>query len=230
MKACVLVVAKAPVAGSAKTRLAASLGNETAADLAAASLLDTLDSVEEVTTRSTRVVALTGDLAVAARGAELNRRLADWQVLDQRGTSFAERLVNAHHDAARIFGAGTPLVQIGTDTPQLRAQDLHALAAAVSERAGGGWDAALGPAADGGWWGLASRLAGYTDRLIDVPMSRPDTCDSTRLALESAGARVGLVHTLCDVDTVDDAYAVAEVATQTRFARSLVAATVGSRR
>ena len=43
----VLVVAKAPVPGLAKTRLARTLGAETAADLAAAALLDTLDAVAE---------------------------------------------------------------------------------------------------------------------------------------------------------------------------------------
>ena len=37
----VLVVAKAPVPGLAKTRLAAAVGDEAAADIAAAALLDT---------------------------------------------------------------------------------------------------------------------------------------------------------------------------------------------
>ena len=40
-----LVVAKAPVPGQAKTRLAASVGEQAAADIAAAALLDTLDAV-----------------------------------------------------------------------------------------------------------------------------------------------------------------------------------------
>ena len=39
------MVAKAPVPGLAKTRLAASIGAEAAADVAAAALLDTLDAV-----------------------------------------------------------------------------------------------------------------------------------------------------------------------------------------
>ena len=41
----VLVVAKAPVPGQAKTRLAAAVGDQAAADIAAAALLDTLDAV-----------------------------------------------------------------------------------------------------------------------------------------------------------------------------------------
>ena len=63
----VLVVAKAPVPGLAKTRLAHTLGAEGAADLAAAALLDTLDAVAATPTVA-RMVALTGDLA-SARGA-----------------------------------------------------------------------------------------------------------------------------------------------------------------
>ena len=40
-----LVVAKAPVPGQAKTRLAATVGDRVAAQIAAAALLDTLDAV-----------------------------------------------------------------------------------------------------------------------------------------------------------------------------------------
>ncbi|MGI9163544.1 MAG: glycosyltransferase, partial [Mycobacterium sp.] len=54
-----LVVAKAPVPGLAKTRLAAAVGDEAAADIAAAALLDTLDAVAG-TPFAARVVALTG--------------------------------------------------------------------------------------------------------------------------------------------------------------------------
>ncbi|MBX9920944.1 MAG: glycosyltransferase, partial [Mycolicibacterium frederiksbergense] len=60
----VLVVAKAPVPGLAKTRLAAAVGDMMAADIAAAALLDTLDAVAAAPV-SRRVVALTGDLRMA---------------------------------------------------------------------------------------------------------------------------------------------------------------------
>jgi hypothetical protein len=62
----ILVVAKAPVPGLAKTRLASALGPEAAADIAAAALLDTLDAVAQAPV-SARVVAMTGDLDVACR-------------------------------------------------------------------------------------------------------------------------------------------------------------------
>ncbi len=62
-----LVVAKAPEPGRAKTRLAATVGDRVAADIAAAALLDTLDAVAAAPAAS-RVVALTGDLDAAAAG------------------------------------------------------------------------------------------------------------------------------------------------------------------
>jgi len=79
-----LVVAKAPVAGLAKTRLAAGVGPETAAELAAAALLDTLDAVRRVDATA-HVVALTGDLDLAPRADELHDMLAGFVVVPQRG-------------------------------------------------------------------------------------------------------------------------------------------------
>ena len=94
----VLVVAKAPVPGQAKTRLAAGVGDRVAADIAAAALLDTLDAVASAPVAE-RVVALTGSLDDACAGAEIQSRLADFTVVPQRGLDFAERLANAHADA-----------------------------------------------------------------------------------------------------------------------------------
>jgi len=230
VSARVLIVAKAPVPGLAKTRLASAVGEAAAADLAAAALLDSLDAVEAVTTSTTRLVALTGDLGAAARGDEIAARLASWHVIEQRGASFADRLVCAHHDAAAIFGGGAALVQIGTDTPQITPRDLDALAAAVDPMSADSCELALGPATDGGWWGLATQSEGYVDAMTDVPMSQPDTCDLTQAALEAPGARVRRLHELTDVDTVDDAFRVASTAPDSRFAQLLSRVVQGAAR
>ena len=63
-----LVVSKAPVPGLAKTRLAVAVGEVAAADIAAATLLDTLDAVAATPVQA-RVVALTGDLDQAPKFA-----------------------------------------------------------------------------------------------------------------------------------------------------------------
>lgn len=213
MRDGVLLVAKAPVPGRAKTRLAVRVGARRAADLAAASLLDTLDACEAVWPEEGRVIALTGNLAQASRSAEITSRLNAWHILAQHGRSFAERLVNAHLDTADVLG--TPIIQLGMDTPQLDAGHLHRLRRLLSEPA---CDAVVAPALDGGWWALGISRSVLARALITVPMSTPCTGRDTLAALERAGARVWSGEYLRDVDELEDASAVAAIAPDTRFA------------
>lgn len=220
----VLVVAKAPVAGQAKTRLCPPASPEGAADLAAAALLDTLDAVL-ATSDTVPMVALIGDLGAAARGDELTRVLRRCTVLPQRGDDFAQRLANAHADTARAV-PGQPVVQIGMDTPQVTPVLLAAVAAGLA-----GCDAVLGPATDGGWWALGLREPRHAEVLSGVGMSRPDTAEQTLRALESAGLRTGTSGTLSDVDSIQDAEQVSAVVPESRFSAALEAITqrTGSR-
>ncbi|MEE6163875.1 MULTISPECIES: TIGR04282 family arsenosugar biosynthesis glycosyltransferase [unclassified Mycolicibacterium] len=192
----VLVVAKAPVPGLAKTRLAAGIGAEAAAEIAAAALLDTLDAAAAAAVQA-RVVALTGDLGQARRCHEIRDRLADFIVVPQRGRNFAERLANAHADAAAA--TGLPVLQIGMDTPQVSAGMLDACADALSDA-----DAVLGMARDGGWWVLGVQDSRAAACLADVEMSTPQTGAETLAALRNTGAAVTLTAELADFDTVDD--------------------------
>lgn len=206
-----LVVAKAPVPGLAKTRLAASIGAAAAAQIAAAALLDTLDAVA-ATPAQKRVVALTGDLNAAVCGDEIRSRLADFAVVPQRGNDFAERLANAHADAS----TGSPVLQIGMDTPQVSPDMLAGCAWALLST-----DAVLGLAADGGWWVLGVADPAMADCLRAVPMSRPDTGALTLSALSAQGIAVSLVAELADVDTIDDIEVVRRTcAADSRFAHA----------
>jgi hypothetical protein len=193
----VLVLAKAPVPGQAKTRLAASIGVQAAADIAAAALLDTLDAVAATNVQA-RVVALTGSLDHASAGDEIRSSLGDFVVVPQRGADFADRLANAHVDAAEAAG-GLPVLQIGMDTPQVTADLISECARELLAA-----DAVLGMARDGGWWVLGVMDATMADCLRTIPMSRTDTGVVTLAALTDTGIDVSLVPTLADVDTVDD--------------------------
>ncbi|MDF1605538.1 DUF2064 domain-containing protein [Nocardioides sp. YIM 152315] len=205
-----LVVAKAPVPGRVKTRLAADVGDGPAAELAAASLLDTIAACRATFGPGRCLLALAGDLADAVRGEEITRALAGWGVAAQRGATFAERLVNAHVD----LPAGDPVVQVGMDTPQLTTEHLHEVADCLDVH-----DAVLGPAEDGGWWVLGLRDPARAAALHDVPMSTPTTYDDTRAALCDAGLDVGRASILRDVDRIGDAAAVAALAADGEFAR-----------
>jgi uncharacterized protein len=192
-----LVVAKAPVPGLAKTRLAATVGDAAAADFAAAALLDTLDAVADAPVAA-RIVALTGDLAAASRRIELESRLTGFTVIEQRGAGFADRLANAHADASSAAG-GLPVLQIGMDTPQVTSGLLAECAKTLC-----GVDAVLGMACDGGWWVLGVTDPQMAECLRTVPMSQPDTGAVTLRALGDTGMDVRLVAELADVDTFDD--------------------------
>jgi hypothetical protein len=203
-----LVVAKAPVPGLAKTRIAAEVGADAAADLAAAALLDTLDTA--VDSGMTVVVALTGDLDHAARADELRAVLAELRVVPQVGTTFGERLAQAHLDA----DGGDGVVQVGMDSPQLRADDLTEAADRLADHA-----SVLGPAEDGGWWLLGVRRGSDASALATVEMSTSTTGQHTREVLPGPTA---LLRTVCDVDTWEDAQAVAEEIPHSRFAAAVL--------
>jgi uncharacterized protein len=208
-----LVVAKAPEPGRAKTRLAASVGDRVAAEIAAAALLDTLDAVAAAPVAA-RVVALTGDLDVAAWGAEIRRRLESFRVIPQRGDDFADRLANAHADAHSGSG-GLPVLQIGMDTPQVTAELLTGCARRLLQG-----QAVLGLACDGGWWVLGLQTPATAECLRGVPMSRPDTGDLTLKALRDNGIDVTSVELLTDFDVVEDVEAVRHAChPASRFAR-----------
>ena len=208
-----LIVAKAPEPGKAKTRLAATVGDEVAAEVAAAALLDTLDAMAAAPVAA-RVVALTGDLAVASRGAEIRSRLESFIVIGQSGTDFAERLANAHADAG-VVGESRPVLQIGMDTPQVTAELLAACGRRLLQA-----EALLGPAYDGGWWILGVHDPTDAECLRGVPMSQPDTGELTAKALRDTGVEVTLVETLADIDVIDDVAAVRDACSPaSRFAR-----------
>lgn len=194
-----LIVAKRPLPGVAKTRLMPAFGPEGAAALAAAALADTFDAARGC--RADRVVvSFAGDpTGVVPDGFE---------VVPQRDGPFDVRLAGAWEDA------GGPGLQIGMDTPQVTAADLDA---ALDQLEAPGTDAVLGPAADGGWWaiGLPHPVPGL---FAGVPMSQADTGARQLARLRELGLATALLPERRDVDLPDDVAVVAAAAPGTRFA------------
>jgi len=218
MTRIVLVVAKAPVAGEAKTRLSPAATPRQAARIAAAALLDTVDCA--LATPDARVVvAMTGDPGRAEQAPELAALLDRCEVLPQRGDGFPARLANAHADVADRH-PDSRTVQIGMDTPQLTPRLLAAALNRLEK-----FDAVLGRALDGGWWGLALRDPRTADVLRTVAMSRPDTGARTHDVLRRGGYAVGALPVMSDVDTMVDARRVAAMVPDSRFAAAVAVAT-----
>jgi uncharacterized protein len=200
----IVIIAKEPVPGRVKTRLTPPFSPVQAAALAEAALTDSLRAVS-ATPASGRVLALDG-----APGAWLPR---GFTVIPQRGGGLDERLAAAFGDAYRL--RPEPVVLLGMDTPQVTPRLLGAAARALRTA-----DAVYGPAADGGFWLLGLRRPDPR-LLLGVPMSRPDTGARQLDRLTRAGLSVRHLPELVDVDTGDDARAVAAQAPETRFAAAL---------
>jgi glycosyltransferase A (GT-A) superfamily protein (DUF2064 family)/SAM-dependent methyltransferase len=194
-----LVLAKEPIPGRVKTRLCPPCTPAQAAELATAALADTLAAA----------CASGADRVVVA----LDGRPGAWlpagvTVVDQGSGGLDRRL------AAAWGHARGPALQIGMDTPQLRALDLDA---ALARLAGPGADTVFGPALDGGWWAVGMRRPDPT-AFLGVPTSRADTGARQRRRLAERGRSVHDLPARRDVDDIADARAVAAAAPATAFA------------
>lgn len=191
----VLVMAKAPVAGRVKTRLCPPCTPAEAAALAEAALADTLDAVAACGAQR-RVVALDGE-----PGPWLP---SGFEVVPQCAGGFDERLASAWE------AAGGPGVQIGMDTPQATAALLDQALGHLDDTS-----AALGLAADGGWWAIALRRP---DRRVfeGIPMSTPRTGSEQLARLRALDHEVAMLPTLVDLDVADDLHEVTSSGTARR--------------
>jgi len=193
LQAQLLVLAKEPLPGRAKTRLTPALTPEAAAEVARACLLDTLAAVAQVDVLRATVV--------------LDGSPAGWlpdglHVLPQRTGELGDRLDGAFADAARELAV--PSLLIGMDTPQV-GPDLLREAVELLLRSG---RPVLGAAEDGGWWalGLPQPLPGAFD---GVPMSTARAGEAQRERLTALGRPPLDLPVLRDVDLLDDLLAVA---------------------
>ena len=196
----VVVMAKAPRPGHAKTRLEPLLGRDGCARLQSALIAHT--------SRWARDVAPGGwYLACDPPGAvEEVRPLmpAGGRLIGQEGADLGERLQGA---TRRLFADGRrPVIVVGTDQPTLgRSHARQAL-----EALAGGADAVFGPALDGGYYLVA--LARPLPGLFGLPPEAWGGAEVLALSLRlaaRAGLRCSLIAPERDLDTADDVRAVA---------------------
>jgi uncharacterized protein len=199
-----LVIAKEPLPGRVKTRLSPPCTPQQAAQLAQAALLDTLDAVAR-TPAVRKVLIFEGD--------PTRWRPADFEVIPQRGHGLAERLAAAFEDVNQ------PALLVGMDTPQLTPE---LLTDGIDALKSANVDAVLGPSLDGGYWSIGLNTPDHT-LFAGVPMSSHSTCIRQRTRLHELGRRVHEQPLLRDVDTIEDALAVAAECPGSRFASTLAA-------
>jgi uncharacterized protein len=198
----VIVLAKQPLPGGAKTRLTPPLRPDEAARVAAAALADTLAAAAAVDAAA-HLLAFAGDPA--------GWLPAGWRVADQPGGGLDTRIVAAF----AAVDPGRSAVLIGMDTPQFRPEQLSAFDPAR-------YDACLGLATDGGYWAIGfADPAAAPSTISGVPMSTAGTGSIQLARLRRSGLRVQLLDELSDFDTFDAACALVDQAPDGAFAATM---------
>ena len=189
----IIVFAKAPVAGLAKTRLIPALGATGAARLAALMLKHAVAQAlaSEVGTVEVCVTPAPEDLM----WSELLPQHAALRISDQGHGDLGERMARA---AQRALDAGHAVLLMGTDCPDLTAERIRMAAANLLTS-----DAALVPAFDGGYVLLA--LNRFDASLFrDIAWSTSSVAQVTRSRMGQLGWSATTLSTLHDIDEPDD--------------------------
>ncbi len=182
-----VIMARLPVAGGVKTRLARTIGTTRATWFYRHAVATTLARLGPSPFWRT-IIAVTPD---CARTASLWPRHCT--VMAQGSGTLGQRM-------QRLLQHQTPgpVVLIGTDIPGIKIADIR-----NAFRSLGRNDAVFGPAEDGGFWLVGiRRRPSATCLFANVDWSRPSTLAQTLANL--TGKRVGQVATLSDVDEADD--------------------------
>lgn len=188
----VAVLAKAPIAGLAKTRLIPALGARGAARLQRQL---TCNSVRCALNAGLGPVTLWCAPHAQHRFFRALHRTTGVNCLVQSSGDLGDRM----HTAFRLHCASGPLLLIGTDCPVLRPSHLREAARALID----GDDAVFYPAEDGGYvlvglrWPQATLFDGMT-------WSTADVMSETRARARSLSLRLREFETLWDVDVPDD--------------------------
>lgn len=188
----VIILAKAPLAGFAKTRLSPALGSAGAAELAR------------------YLLARTTAMAVAAGVGEVELCVTPavthpvWSSLalpsavsltDQGDGDLGVRMARV---ARRVTGAGEAVLLIGTDCPELGAEHLHRAARALQRH-----DATLIPTADGGY-ALLGLNRFHATLFESIAWSTETVAAVTLGRLDALGWTVTRHPEVHDIDEPDD--------------------------
>jgi uncharacterized protein len=188
----VIVFAKAPQAGYAKTRLIPALGAAGAALLAERLLSTALDHAVQAAIGPVEL-CVTPDCTHAAFVAAARRRRVT--LTEQGDGDLGARMARAF---ARVLSTHGRALLIGTDAPALDAAYLRTAAAALSDA-----DAVFGPAADGGYTLVGLRQP--APALFDgMRWSHNLVMAHTRERLAALALRHVELRVLHDIDEPDD--------------------------
>lgn len=188
----IVVFAKAPVAGLAKTRLIPALGAEGAARLARRMLLHTLQEASAAAVGPVELCVTPHPSDPAWQGLPPLEGIC-WtaQAVGDLGVRMADA-------ARRASAAGEAVLLVGTDCPQLDAVHLQRAAELLHDS-----DAVLYPTFDGGYVLLGLRR--FDPRLFEqIPWSTAEVADRTIECVHELGWSLAVGGMLHDIDEPTD--------------------------
>ena len=185
-----VVIAKEPVPGAVKTRLAPILGADGAARVAAAMLADTLAVMAQVDAE--RWVCF----APPDARTRMARLAPGCGLLAQVEGDLGDRLAGCF--AALLGGGADQVVIVAADTPQVPRTTYKAAFTMLSQV-----DVVLGPAQDGGYYLVGAKTA-LPELFVGVPMGTDAVLQVTMQRAVRRRLRVGTVPTLRDLDQLED--------------------------
>lgn len=200
MSPCLAVMAKQPVRGGVKTRIAATLGEDRAVELHRCALQDTLALAASIADVA-HVLSYAPPTQEARRYFE--HTAPTFALIPQAGGTFGERLNGTFE---RLLQRYSPVILIGSDSPDLPAALIKRAFDLLQAQA----DAVLGPADDGGYYllGMRSMQSMLFER---IDWSTDAVAQQTRQRAADAGLHLADLPSWHDLDTVDDLQALVEL-------------------
>ena len=203
----VIVMARYPMLGATKTRLARTLGDEKTVRLYRAFLTDLAHHHGKqaytlcwaYTPANVDYRALIESLAP--------EQAQGMRYFPQQGEGLGERLLSAFH---QVSDQGYRcMMVIGSDSPHIQPATIAQARAALDDS-----DVVLGPADDGGYYLLGMERP--YDVFSGIPMSTPDVLTMTIEAAQHQELSVRVIESLFDVDEMPDLLRLATLLTYNR--------------
>lgn len=191
MSARLVIFARRPRAGEVKTRLAAAIGAQPAADAYLEMLSGVIDRLAGAPAWAVEL-AVTPDEAAGDEAAWPRATARRPQGPGDLGTRILRVLSQAHPAA--------PVLVVGSDVPELGPAQAAAAFSALADA-----DLVLGPAPDGGYWAIGAARPPPPALLDGVRWSTADARADTLANARALGLRVAALDLwLEDVDEVED--------------------------
>jgi hypothetical protein len=182
-----------PVAGKAKTRLAAAMGPDKAAEFYRICARQILLEIGGLPTQINKYIFFSD--------SEDRQDVEEWAgpgfiFKAQVGESLGERLVNAFRE---VFseGAGKAVI-IASDVPDISADIIDRAMESLD-----GCDIVLGPSHDGGYY-LLGMSKPHKELFQGIPWSSPEVTEKTLARAGEMGLTTYLLPTLIDIDNFED--------------------------